>query len=102
MSMVEELKACISSAHDIEDTRQDCDVAMFLRERGQALVECVERAMRYEAVRKMNPPTFTKVYMENVKTNIAFDTLVDAWAFNNGYPSLLDPSRTKAGAGGGT
>ena len=39
--MVEELKEMIASADHVADTRADCDVARFLRDHGQALVEAV-------------------------------------------------------------
>ena len=49
--MVEELKACIAASKDIEDTRQDCDVARFLRDHGKALFALKAHAERYRFLR---------------------------------------------------
>jgi len=50
MSMVEELKTVIADANHVADTRADCDVARFLRDHGQALVELVKDSERIDWV----------------------------------------------------
>lgn len=94
MTLRDDLEKVIQMGHDIPSLKSLSDFVefstIFLRDHGQALLEAVDRANRYEAVRKMNPPTFTKVVMHNIETGIPFDTLIDTWAFNHGYPSAID------------
>lgn len=100
MTLREDLEKAIRHADGVQT--QDAytlasDYAMdLIRDHGPALLEAVDRANRYEAVRKMNPPTFTKVFNENVSTDIPFDQLVDTWAFNHGYPSVFDKCRSES------
>jgi hypothetical protein len=87
--MVEELKACIISAHDVEDTRQDCDVARFLRGNGKALVEAVEQNEALWEIVCLN--------IDNFRDLPLTDGYYAKWLKR--AEALL--ARAKAGAGGG-
>lgn len=48
MTMLDELKRVIQASEEIEYERDDCDVARFLRVHGQALVDCVDKAAKWD------------------------------------------------------
>jgi hypothetical protein len=41
------------------------------------IVELARGHRRYEYLRKLNPQQFKRLYLENLETGVAFDTLVD-------------------------
>lgn len=94
MSMVEELKACISRQQEYGDAETGHHWDVFasaayrlIRDHGQALVEALADAERYRFIREHSYVEFTCDSPRNVyMTNEQFDSSVDL-------------ARTKAGAG---
>lgn len=41
------------------------------------LMDYAKGYLRYETLRRLNPRQFTDLYMENIRTGVPFDTLVD-------------------------
>lgn len=93
MSMVEELKRRMASIADAEAAQTDYDYSLasdeayyFLRDHGQALVECVRDAERYRWLRYQNHRDVSSIF--DMEYGCDFDQAIDL-------------ARTKAGAGGG-
>jgi hypothetical protein len=105
MSLREELSACIAGANHVAGTREDCDVARFLRDHGQALVEALADAERYRYLSDRvfyAPDRFRCIHLENLAVELrgkggqsGGDLLTEC------IDQAIDLARTMAGSGGG-
>lgn len=105
MSLREELKAVIADSHHVADTHADCDVACFLRDHGQALLEalkCVD-ALRYlaSAGGLDGEPDEDSESLCRAKSS-SYDILLDAEELIYGTRNRsVDTARSKTVDGGG-